>query len=149
MLQVSAIGGFVTPAAIGAFGVALVLIQSPAAQAQTFRVTNLVSDGSVAARTVDPLLINPWGISYAPTGPLWVSDNNSGFSTLYTGTGKKVSLNVAIPPPAGQSCTAAPTGQVFNGNSSEFQVSSGGKTGSAAFIFDTEDGTISGWAPSV
>jgi uncharacterized protein (TIGR03118 family) len=37
---------------------------------------------------------------------------------------------------------------VFNATSG-FKVSSGGKTGKATFIFDTEDGTISGWAPSV
>jgi len=148
MLQVSRIGGFVTPAAVGAFGAAMALVQSPAA-AQTFRVTNLVSDGSVAARTVDPSLINPWGMSYSPTGPLWVSDNNSGVTTLYTGSGKKVPLTVTIPPPAGQTFAASPTGQVFNGNSSEFKVSAGGKTGSADFIFATEDGTISGWSPSV
>src|SRR5206468_3564761 len=45
--------------------------------------------------------------------------------------------------------TAAPTGVVFNGNAGSFQVSSGGNTGTSAFIFSTEDGTISGWSPSV
>jgi uncharacterized protein (TIGR03118 family) len=38
---------------------------------------------------------------------------------------------------------------VFNGSPGTFQVTSGGKTGTSAFIFSTEDGTISGWAPSV
>jgi uncharacterized protein (TIGR03118 family) len=38
---------------------------------------------------------------------------------------------------------------VFNGTASDFNVKSGGKTGQAAFIFASEDGTISGWAPSV
>jgi uncharacterized protein (TIGR03118 family) len=60
-------------------------------------------------------------------------------------------VTVATPP--GQTPgTAAPTGQVWNG-SGGFNVSEtvGGqvKTGSSAFIFATEDGTISGWSPGV
>jgi len=45
---------------------------------------------------------------------------------------------------------AAPTGQVFNGDGSAFIVKDGqGNSGSALFIFDTENGTIDGWAPNV
>ena len=130
-------------------GAGLLAIQAQTAQAGEFNVTNLVSDGSVPAATIDPNLINPWGISYAPTGPFWVSDNGTGLATIYTGTGSKVPLNVTIPPPAGQSFTSSPTGQVFNGSSTEFMVGGGGSTAAAAFLFDTEDGTISGWAPSL
>jgi len=126
----------------------LVGLGAAPARATEFKVTNLVSDGSVPAATVDPNLSNPWGIAYAPTGPFWISDNNSGFSTLYNGAGAKIPLTVQIAPPAGGTPPAAPTGVVFNGTGG-FQVSSGGKTGSALFIFDTEDGTISGWAPGV
>jgi len=118
------------------------------ARATEFKVTNLVSDGSVPAPNIDPGLINPWGISYAPTGPFWISDNGSGLSTLYNGAGSTIALTVQIAPPGGGTPPAAPTGTVFNGTGG-FQVSSGGKTGSAVFIFATEDGTISGWAPSV
>ncbi len=126
----------------------LVGLGAAPAHATEFKVTNLVSDGSVPAPTVDPNLINPWGIAYGPTGPFWISDNNAGVSTLYNGAGAKIPLTVGIAPPAGGT-SAAPTGVVFNGAASGFNVSSGGKTGSAVFIFDTEDGTISGWAPSV
>ena len=135
-------------AALGA-GLLVGLGAAPA-HAAGFLVTNLVSDGSVPAATIDPALINPWGISYGPTSPFWVSDNNSGVSTLYTGAGGKVPLTVTIAPPMGGSGPAAPTGQVFNPSSStDFKVSSGGKTAGAVFMFGTEDGTISGWAPSV
>ncbi|MGI8839187.1 MAG: TIGR03118 family protein [Caulobacteraceae bacterium] len=127
----------------------LLSLQAPAARAQQFTVTNLVSDGSVPAVTVDPSLINPWGMSYSPTGPFWVSDNNAGVVTLYDGSGSKIGLTVNIPPPKGMSGSGTPTGQVFNGLSHPFQVSKGGKTGPAVFLFATEDGTISGWAPSV
>jgi uncharacterized protein (TIGR03118 family) len=126
----------------------LLALQAPPAQAQTFKITNLVSDGSVAAATVDPALINPWGMSYSPTGPFWVSDNNAGVSTLYNGAGGKIPLTVNVPAGGGAGA-GTPTGQVFNGSSTAFLVSSGGKSGAAAFIFDTEDGAISGWASSV
>jgi uncharacterized protein (TIGR03118 family) len=105
--------------------------------ATTFEVTNLVSDGSVPAATTDPNLINPWGVSFAPASPMWVSDNGTGVATLYTGAGAKVALTVTIPPAGGNS---NPTGQVFN-PTSDFQVN-GSK---AFFIFDTENGTIAAW----
>ena len=125
----------------------LVLAAAPAV-ANTVAKTNLTSDGKVKAAFVDKNLVNPWGISYSPTGEFWVSDNATGLTTLYDGTGAPQSLVVAIPPPAGQQGPSAPTGQVFNG-SSDFVVTEGDNSGAAAFIFVTEDGTISGWNPSV
>ena len=133
--------------AIMAVGAGALALQGAAANAGSFNVTNLVSDGSVPAANIDPGLINPWGISASPTGPFWVSDNNSGLSTLYDTTGSKQGLVVAVPG-AGGAAGGTPTGQVFNG-SGGFNVSAGGKTGSSVFLFATEDGTISGWAPSV
>jgi uncharacterized protein (TIGR03118 family) len=112
-------------------------------------VTNLVSNGAVPAATIDPNLVNPWGLARSPTSAFWISDNGTGVSTLYNGAGAKVPLTVTVPPPTGSTDTSAPTGIVFNGNAGSFQVTSGGKTGTSAFIFSTEDGTISGWAPSV
>src|SRR5205823_6588266 len=50
------------------------------------------------------------------------------------------------PPPAGGT-SAAPTGVVFNGTTTDFVVSGSGTSAPARFIFATEDGTISGWAP--
>ena len=110
--------------------------------------TNLVSDGAVAAAFTDPNLKNPWGISYSPTGAFWVSDNATGLTTLYSGTGAIQSLVVTIPPASGKA-TGAPTGQVFNGNGADFVVTEGSKSGAADFLFATEDGTISGWSPAV
>jgi uncharacterized protein (TIGR03118 family) len=120
---------------------ALTLFVAPRpAAAVTFAVTNLVSDGSVPAVTVDPSLVNPWGVSFGPTSPFWVSDNKTGVSTLYNGAGGKLGLTVTIPP-----SPSAPTGQVFNsGGATAFQI--GGTK--PLFIFDSEDGVISGWAGS-
>ncbi len=102
----------------------------------TYIQTNLVSDGSVSGTTVDTNLINPWGIATSATSPLWVSDNGSGFATIYNGSGNALPLVVTIPPNAGGTGHGTPTGQVFNGTS-DFNGD--------VFIFATEDGTIAGW----
>jgi uncharacterized protein (TIGR03118 family) len=104
----------------------------------------LVTNQEKGAKTTDPLLVNAWGLAYGPGGPFWISDANSGWSTLYTGTGAKKSLDVLIPTAAGGDGPGSPTGIVFNG-SSDFQIMGA----PAVFLFATLDGTISGWAPSV
>jgi uncharacterized protein (TIGR03118 family) len=146
-MRVASLRSALMSAAVGA-GLLVGLGAAPA-NAAGFLVTNLVSDGSVPAVTIDTHLINPWGIAYGPTSPFWVSDNNSGSATLYTGAGSKVPLDVTIAPPMGSAGPATPTGQVFNSSPTDFQVTSGGRSGQAVFLFGTEDGTISGWAPSV
>lgn len=117
--------------------------------AQHYTQTNLVSDILGVAPTHDPNLVNPWGLSRSSTSPWWVSDNNSGDSTLYTGTGQIIPINgngiVTIPPPknAPAGTIATPTGTVFNGSADFVLPAPNGKP--AVFIFATEDGTISGW----
>jgi uncharacterized protein (TIGR03118 family) len=116
--------------------------------AGSFIQHNLVSDIPGLAVTTDPNLKNPWGIAFGPTSPFWIADNATGVSTLYNTNAQKLALTVTIPPPPGSSDTAAPTGIVFNGTQ-DFVVTSGGRSGPAIFIFATEDGTISGWNPTV
>ena len=119
----------------------------------TFLQTNLVSDGFVPAPTIDPNLINPWGIAHSATSPFWVSDNGMGATTVYTGAGTLVKVAghdaITIATPPGQTSSASPTGDVFNIAGTGFNITSGGVTGSSVFIFATEDGTISGWNPNV
>jgi uncharacterized protein (TIGR03118 family) len=122
-----------------AFGLALVFVSS-AAMAQ-YQLTNLVSNQIGQAKHIDPLLVNGWGLAYGPGGPFWVSDEGTGWSTLYTATGVKEGLEVVVPSANGKG-TGSPTGIVFNG-SQDFQV----QGWPAIFLFDTLDGTISGWAP--
>jgi uncharacterized protein (TIGR03118 family) len=118
----------------------------------SFVQTNLVSDGSVPAANTDSNLVNAWGLAASPTGPFWVADNGTGVTTLYDGAGNptraggNAAITIAAPP--GQTSPAAPSGEVFNGGGG-FDISSGGQSGSSAFIFATEDGTISGWNPTV
>src|SRR2546425_2579366 len=122
-----------------------------------YQQTNLVSDIPGLAAQTDPHLVNPWGMALSDTSPFWVSDNGAGVATLYNGTGQPFppppsSLVVTIPPPTG----STPTGQVFNPQavnptSTDFVVtdSVSGKSGPSIFIFATEDGTVSGWNPTV
>jgi uncharacterized protein (TIGR03118 family) len=117
--------------------------------AQNYTQTNLVSDIAGMAPVTDPNLKNPWGLTRSATSPWWVSNNNSGTSTLYNATGTPVEINgdgfVTVPPPAFEpTAVSAPTGIVFNGSATDFLVTAGGAA--AHFIFDTEDGTISAWA---
>ncbi len=114
---------------------------------------NLVSDIAGVALHTDPNLVNPWGLTASANSPFWVSDNGTGVSTLYDGNGNSVPaaspLVVTIPlPPASTASNAAPTGVVFN-STADFTVTAGNKSGPAVFLFATEDGTISGWNPTV
>jgi uncharacterized protein (TIGR03118 family) len=106
-----------------------------------FTVTNLVTDSGSSAASVDPLLVNPWGLSAGPTTPWWTSNNGSNTSTLYSGSGAKQALTVAV--------AGGPSGTVFNGSATDFVVSQNGTSGPARFLFATEAGTILGWNPAV
>ena len=122
---------------------ALALAMAPAAQAgndhaNVYSKRNLVSDIPGVARITDPNLVNPWGMSAGPATPVWVSDNGTDVSTLYSGAIHRsipmiVPLVVSIP-------GGAPTGTVFNPTSG-FMV--GGAP--ARFIFDSEAGQITAW----
>src|ERR671931_1185578 len=125
---------------------------SPAqtAASPTFTQTNLVSDVPGMARTTDPNLVNPWGMTLGLNSGLWVSDNGTGKATTYDSTGQPIPagspLVVTIPAPGGGA--SAPTGVATNGTFG-FVISSGGKSAPSTELFATEDGTIAGWNSSV
>src|SRR3984893_4971572 len=129
-------------------------------QRNAYAVAPLVSNLAGAAAKEDSVLQNAWGVAFSPSGsPFWVNDNVTGCSTLYTGDGTTVPLQVSIPLPGNiipaSSCQpldpnhppsptpAAPTGILWN-PSSAFLVP--GTKLPAAFIFATEDGTLSACA---
>jgi uncharacterized protein (TIGR03118 family) len=124
--------------------VLVALMRSPVAA--QYVVTNLVSDQTGQALHVDPQLINAWGIAFSPTGPFWVTDTGTGVATVYGSKGVKQKIVVTIPSVGKNHGT--PTGEIYN-STSDFKISQGSNSGPALFIFDTEDGTISGWNPSV
>jgi uncharacterized protein (TIGR03118 family) len=138
----------ITAGLVAAGAPALAATAAPAAAANDFQQTNLIANkASYHPKLVDPNLTNAWGLAAGPT-PLWVSDNNSGDATAYSGgiNGGAVSLELTVPVPGGN-----PSGQVYNSDSSAFPV--GGSSGSAAvFIVDTDSigskqspGEIAAW----
>jgi uncharacterized protein (TIGR03118 family) len=102
----------------------------PPAPSPTYQV---ISTGDV---TIDPNLVNAWGLAFGPTGLMWVANAETGVGTVYDSSGQIAPIVGTIPPPAGGTPPSAPTGLVFN--------STGGLQGDA-FIFATEGGTIAGW----
>ena len=147
--------------AIAATSIAIAGDDNSPRERDAYVVTPLTSNLAGHAAVQDAVLQNAWGIAFTPAGsPFWVNDNATGCSTLYDGTGVKITaLQVSIPLPGnvvpGTSCQprdpkkppnpspAAPTGIVWNPSAS-FLVP--GTTIPAIFIFSTEDGTISAWA---
>lgn len=120
---------------------ALVGLLAEGTAAAQYQVTPLVSNAT------DSQLVNAWGIARSGTSNFWVSDNVSGFSTLYDGSGNKNALVVTIPPAAGQAI-GHPSGIVFNGGN-DFIVTKEGLSGQARFVFATTDGTLAAWSPAV
>ena len=130
---------------------AMLMIISSTAAAQ-YQLTNLSSNQVKAATHTDPLLVNAWGMVHAPGSPWWISDNDSGWSTLYDASGSAVQqLKVVIPTagngpdsPTGANGPGSPTGIVWSASTTgEFQVAGW----PSIFLFATLDGTISGWTP--
>jgi len=129
--------------------VLLAALATPVAADPIYSLTPLVTDdqdaladaGFEPAVTVDPDLINPWGVSLSSESPFWVSNQGTNTSTLYTGEGQKIPLIVDIPqagPPTG------PTGQVFAGGAGLTLPSNT----EGFFFFASLDGSISGWNPA-
>src|SRR5206468_8496212 len=132
--------------ALSLFGLAILTAAS--AQADTYSWTNFQSDIAGVAQHVDENLVNPWGMAASANGTIWVSDNGTGVSTLYHQDGTAVSLVVTIPTSARNKGTGNPTGVVLN-STPFFKVMKNGNSQPARFIFVSEDGSISGWNPTL
>jgi uncharacterized protein (TIGR03118 family) len=104
----------------------------------SYLVTVLVSNVPKTAPVTDPKLQNAWGITASGSSPWWVSDNATGFSTLYTGAGVKLSTEVMVP--------GDPTG-VVNYGGTQFLLTATPTPRPARFMWASEDGTISAWNP--
>ena len=124
-----------------AFGIAF-------ARADTYSWQNFQSDMAGVAAHTDPNLVNPWGMAVSSGGTIWVSDNGTGVSTLYRQDGTKNPLVVTIPTAARNRGIGNPTGIVVN-STAFFVVTKNGVSGPSRFIFASEDGSISGWNPTV
>jgi uncharacterized protein (TIGR03118 family) len=136
------------PSHFRSFGAALAIVglqfssavlPSAHAQAQPnfFDWENLQTDVPGVADRTDAHLVNPWGLTINTKANIfWLSDNNADVSTLYQPDGTPIPLVVSIP-------QGAPTGIVFNSIPNAFILSQDGQP--AAFIFDSENGSITAW----
>jgi uncharacterized protein (TIGR03118 family) len=148
-----------TTAASGAYGgggatsisgmATLTVTGAPPPTTSTFTPKLLVSNTAVGSATVDPHLVNPWGIVFAPGAPVWTSNNDdgNGSSTLYDGNGAIQGGPLVVTFGTAGNVPFNPTGIVANGGTQDFLVTpTGGSTKMpAVFIYDGEDGMIAGW----
>jgi uncharacterized protein (TIGR03118 family) len=97
-----------------------------------FKQVNLVSDVPGLAGLTDSDVVNPWGIDFGPTTPLWVSNQGSSTLTLYSGattaTPKVTKLGLVIK-------ANSPTGMLFN-PTKKFVIEQGGKKAPANFLMN-------------
>jgi len=111
---------------------------------------NFISDIPGFGLVLDPLLVNPWGISLTASSPFWVSNNGTSTTQLIRGDvgGAPVVLNASpqtITIPGG-----LPTGTVANPVATEFVLPGACASApcGANFLFASITGNIIGWDPN-
>jgi len=110
---------------------------------------NLVGYQKGMGHHTDPYL-NGWGLAFSPDGDFCVADTMTGVATFYDHSGKPLPLVITVPAAPSQPFgpIGSPAGIVYN-PTTEFVIHAHGRSAPAIFIFDTLDGTISGWNPAV
>jgi uncharacterized protein (TIGR03118 family) len=120
------------------------------APGSAYRQTNLISDIPGLAPILDPLLVNPWGISMTASSPFWVANNKTGTSQLLRGdvSGSPFVLNPTMPTVTIPG--SLPTGTVANSSTTDFVLPGACASAPcvARFLFASITGNISGWNPN-
>jgi uncharacterized protein (TIGR03118 family) len=121
------------------------------APGSAYRQTNLISDLPGFAPVLDPILVNPWGLTMTASSPFWVANNGTSSTQLIRGdvpSGSPVVLNASP-----QTITipgSLPTGTVSNPSTTDFVLP--GACASppcrANFLFASITGNITGWNPN-
>jgi uncharacterized protein (TIGR03118 family) len=119
-----------------------------------YQQINLVGYQPGLGHFTDPNL-NGWGMTSMPDGSFCVANAfTTGLATFYDRSGHVLPLAITVPGSAtgsaalGLGPTGHPTGVVYN-PTSDFVISENGKSAPSRLIFDSIDGTISGWNPAV
>jgi uncharacterized protein (TIGR03118 family) len=116
-----------------------------------YQQVNLVGFQPGMARFTDPNL-NGWGMVAMPDGSFGVANTfSTGLVTFYNRSGHVLPQTISVPASAGPTPFGPPghpTGMVYN-PTSDFVISAHGKSAPARLIFDSIDGTLSGWNPAV
>jgi uncharacterized protein (TIGR03118 family) len=115
-----------------------------------YQQTNLVGYKPGIAHVTDPNL-NGWGMASMPDGSFVVANAfTTGLATFYDSSGHVLPKAITVPASASEppGSVGHPTGVVYN-PTKDFLISANGKSAPARLIFDSIDGTISGWNPKV
>lgn len=117
------------------------------APGSAYRQTNLISDVPGLSPVLDPLLVNPWGLTVRGTSPFWVANNGTSTTQIIrsaTGGGDPIVLNAS--PQTVNIPGGLPTGTVGN-STTDFQITppGGGTPAAPNFIFDSITGNITAW----
>jgi uncharacterized protein (TIGR03118 family) len=122
--------------------------------ASAYQQINLVGYKAGLAPSTEPNL-NGWGMASLPNGDFVVANAfTTGVATFYTASGHVLPQTITIPGSATGSAALGlgsgghPTGVVYN-PTENFVISEDGRSAPALLIFDSIDGTISGWNPAV
>jgi uncharacterized protein (TIGR03118 family) len=122
--------------------------------ASAYLQTNLVGYKQGIAQATDSNL-NGWGMASLPNGTFVVANAfTTGKATFYDAAGHVLPQTITVPGSATGSAALGlgsgghPTGVVYN-PTSNFVISENGRSAPALLIFDSIDGTISGWNPAV
>ena len=108
-----------------------------------FKQVNLVANTSeYNPVTVDPTLLNGFGLAWSPNGVAWVNSVGGHVSEVYTADGMIARTGVNIPSPLGAG-GGFPCGIVFSGGKGFNQ-----SNGTSSFLFTGFDGVLSGWNPA-
>jgi len=119
------------------------------APGSAYRQTNLISDTPGLSPVLDPLLVNPWGISLTASSPFWVANNGTSTTQLIRETSSiPATLN-----PSPQTVTipgGLPTGTVANPVATEFVLPGACASApcGANFLFVSITGNVVGWDPN-
>jgi uncharacterized protein (TIGR03118 family) len=115
-----------------------------------YQQLNLVGFQPGMGHFTDPNL-NGWGMVAMPDGSFCVANAfSTGVATFYDRSGHALPLAISVPASLAQPFgpVGHPTGVVYN-PTADFVISANGKSAAAQLLFDTIDGTISGWNPAV
>jgi uncharacterized protein (TIGR03118 family) len=115
-----------------------------------YQQINLVGYEPGIAHVTDPNL-NGWGMASLPNGSYVVANAfTTGVATFYDSSGHVLPQTISVPASASEAFgpVGHPTGVVYN-PTKDFVISENGRSAPALLIFDTLDGTISGWNPYV
>jgi uncharacterized protein (TIGR03118 family) len=111
---------------------------------------HLISDIPGFSFVLDPLLVNPWGISLTGSSPFWISNNGTSTTQLIRGgvAGAPIVLNASpqtITIPGG-----LPTGTVASPLATDFVLPGACASApcGANFLFASITGNITGWDPN-